>query len=156
MVHPASEAAPRREAGPARLLIFAIGAGQFAIPIQRVVEIVAHLVPTPVPGADPSVEGILPIRGRMVTLVDARRRLGLPPREGPGRASKVIVVDDRGERVGLVVDAVVRVGSDAEGPREALPAALGLARPRLYGGILRLEQGCVLLLELERVLGAEG
>ena len=153
---PAPEPAPLRAPAPARLLIFVVGEAQFAIPIQRVVEIVPHRAPTPVPGADPAVQGILPIRGRMVTLVDARRRLGLPARQAAARNPHVIVVDDRDELVGLVVDGVARVGSDAEGAREPLPEALGLARPGLYGGILRLEKGCVLLLDLEQVLGVEG
>jgi purine-binding chemotaxis protein CheW len=155
MTPAAPESAPR-PAAPERLLVFTIGGDPFAIPLGRVVEIVRHRRPTPVPGADPSVEGILPLRGRMVTLLDTRRRLGLPPRgETPG-AARVIVVEDRGELVGLVVDAVARVGSEAEGTREPLPAALGLARPRLYAGILRLPQGPVLLLDLAQVLGGEG
>ncbi len=155
MSAPPSES-ERRGAAPSleRLLIFAIGGQEFAIPIEPIVEIVRHRPPTPVPGADPSVEGILPLRGRMVTVIDGRRRLGLDDHERAGRA-QVIVMEDAGEWVGLVVDAVARVAAVASAERQPLPAALGLARPGLYGGALRREGGYVVLLDLARMLQAE-
>lgn len=155
MSAPPSEPQRRGEATTLeRLLIFAIGGQEFAVPIEPIVEIVRHRPPTPVPGADPSVEGILPLRGRMVTVIDARRRLGLGGRERSGGA-QVIVMDDAGEWVGLVVDAVARVATIPAAERQPLPAALGLARPEFYHGVLRREGSYVVLLDLARLLQAE-
>lgn len=139
----------------ARLLTFGIAGLAFAVDLAPVVEIIRYRPPTPVPGADPTVEGILPLRGRMVTLIDARSRLDLPPR-GAADPAQVIVLEEESELVGLVVDAVTGVAAEAAGEREGLPAALGVARPDLYGGVLRRGAGYVLLLRLEAILRESG
>jgi purine-binding chemotaxis protein CheW len=127
-------------------------AGQaLALPLLTVVEVVPFRPPTPVPWIDRAVLGLLPLRGRMVTLVDLRSRLGLPPRPPGGRA-QVIIVETPGGLVGLVVDAVTRVGgARTEAPRPA-PAALGLARPGMCRGVLEGAEGYVVLLDPDSVI----
>lgn len=90
------------------VLAFLADGEEYALPIARLVEVIRYRAPTTVPGAGEAVEGILPHRGRMVTLVNLRRRLGLPPRP-PGTGAHVIVAAVNGEWHGLVVDTVVRV-----------------------------------------------
>lgn len=107
-------AEPSAVPGPDDLLMFRIEDREFGLPIGPVVEVVLHLGATPVPLAGPAIEGILPLRGRMVTVVDTRRGIGMPPRRGESKA-QVIVVDWAGERVGLVVDSVIRVTRPREG-----------------------------------------
>ncbi|PYS96783.1 MAG: hypothetical protein DMF50_03305 [Acidobacteria bacterium] len=142
-------AAPASE--PDRLLTFAIAGRAFAVDLASIVEVIRYRPPTPVPGADPGVEGILPLRGRMVTVIDARRRLALPARETASPA-QVIVVREDGELVGLVVDAVTGVAAAAGEAREPLPGALGVSRPEVYRGVLRRGAEYTLLLDLEKVL----
>jgi purine-binding chemotaxis protein CheW len=94
--------------GPA--LAFLAGGEEYALPIASLVEVIRYRAPTTIPGAGEAIEGILPHRGRMVTLVNLRRRFGLPPRP-PGSGAQVIVAAVNGEWHGLVVDTVVRVVS---------------------------------------------
>ena len=94
--------------GGGRWLAFLADGREYALPIGRLVEVIRYRAPTRIPGAGEAIEGILPHRGRMVTLVDLRRRLGLPPRPS-GAGAHVIVAAVDGEWHGLVVDAVVRV-----------------------------------------------
>ena len=94
--------------GPDGVLAFSVEGRELGVPIGQVVEIVRHRDATPVPHAGPVVEGILALRGRIVTVVDVRRGLGLPPRS-PGSTAQVIVVESAGDHVGLVVDSVTRV-----------------------------------------------
>ena len=93
-----------------RLLVFTLEGREFAVPVESVVEVVRHGRATPVPRFAPMVEGVAPIRGRMVTIVDLRTCLGLP-RRAAGAASRVIVVEAAADRVGLVVDRVCGVSS---------------------------------------------
>ncbi len=89
-------------------LAFVADGQEYALPIDALVEVIRYRTPTMVPGVSPAVEGILPHRGRMVTLVDLRRSLGLTPRS-PGSGARVIVAASGGEWHGVVVDEVVRV-----------------------------------------------
>jgi purine-binding chemotaxis protein CheW len=94
--------------------MFRLDDRDFGLPIAPVVEIVRHRGATPVPLAGPAVEGIVGLRGRMVTIVDTRRGIGMSPRR-PDSKAQVIVVDWAGERFGLVVDSVIRVTRQGEG-----------------------------------------
>ena len=94
--------------GPDGALASTVDGRELGVPIGPVVEIVTHRGATPVPHARPAVEGILALRGRIITVVDVRRGLGLPPRR-PGSAAQVIVIESAGDHLGLVVDSVTRV-----------------------------------------------
>lgn len=102
------------------LLAFEVGEVEYALPIRGVLTVIPSRPATPIPGRDAAVTGVLPLRGRMVTLVEARRRLGLPDRTGP--RAHVIVLERGGDLLGLVVDAVSRVC--VTGPRVLDPEAL--------------------------------
>ncbi len=116
----AAPAAAPAAGTPERLLAFRLDAREYAVPIDAVVGIVPYRPATPIPGLDRAVLGILPMRGRMVTVVEARRRLGLP--EGHAGGLQVIVFDRGGDLVGLRVDAVSRVCDD--GPERLDPEML--------------------------------
>ena len=138
------------------MLVFAVGGQEFALPLGGIVEIARARTPTPVPGAEPGVLGIVPFRGAMVTVIDGRLRLGLSgaPNERP-RAGSMIVLRDAGELIGLVVDAVARVALIAPAEREPLPAALRLARTDLFLGVVpRRDGGYLFLLDAGAVLRA--
>jgi len=127
-------------------LIVTIAGQEFALPIGPIVEIIRFRKPTPVPGAERGILGIMPLRGRMVTVIDGRRRLGLHEAEERS-GSRVVVVRDGSELLGLVVDAVWRIVPASREDREPLPAALTIERPERFAGILRRNGGFALLLE---------
>jgi purine-binding chemotaxis protein CheW len=135
-----------------QILVFTLDGQEYGVALGSVVEIIRHRPMTPVPGANPAIEGILPFRGRMVTLFCARRRLGLPARPA-GPSGRVIVLDDEGELAGLIVDTVARVTAGSE--REPLPEALELQGAALYEGTIRKGGRYILLLDTARVLAAE-
>lgn len=118
-------------------LVFEVGGDRMGLPLGAVKEILKLAPITPVPRAGPDVLGILSVRGRVTTVLDLRRRLGLP--EGaPSRSSRILLVDREDEIVGLRVDAVTKVlrlrASEIE-PSDVIGAGLaehvaGLGRPR--------------------------
>ncbi len=135
-----------------QLLIFTLCGQEFGMPLDAVVEIMDHRLPTPVPGANSTIEGILTLRGRMVTLYDGRRQLGLEDRSEDIRP-RVVILDDNGELVGLVVDRVIRVADIPGALREPIPSKLALERPELYEGVLRRDEDHILLLNVAALLG---
>lgn len=82
-------------------------AGQLCgVPVLGVRDILGPQAITPIPLAPPEVAGGLNLRGRIVTAVDLRRRLGLPPREIGGPLPMSVVVEGGGELYALLADSV--------------------------------------------------
>ncbi len=104
------------------LLTFRLADSPYAIPVERVREIVRLRGITPMPRVPSAVLGVIALRGEIVQVVDLRMRLGLATTE-PGRASRVIVLHGDDDRVtGVLVDAVqevLRVMEDAIRPASA-------------------------------------
>src|ERR1051325_10713252 len=100
-----------------------IGGQLFGLPISRVQDVFMPDRLTRVPLAPPEVAGVLNLRGRIVTTIDMRRRLGLPPRDDDkpwmGFGSEL-----RGESSGLRIDAVGEVRRRGETTLEPNPVNL--------------------------------
>ena len=115
-----------------------IGGQLFGLPILRVQDVFMPERLTRVPLAPPEIAGVLNLRGRIVTLIDMRRRFGLGERE-PGATAMAIGVESRGESYGLLIDSVGEVLKLDEGTREPNPVNLDARLARVSSGIYRLD-----------------
>jgi purine-binding chemotaxis protein CheW len=132
--------------------ITAMVAGQmFGLPILRVQDVFAPERLTRVPLASPEVAGLLNLRGRIVTLIDMRKRLGLTGEESE-YATMAIGVESAGESYGLLVDSVGEVLTIDDAAREANPVNLDPRLAQVSGGIFRLEHQLLVLIDVDRVL----
>lgn len=129
----------------AEYLAFVLGPEAYAIQIRDIVEILKPLPITEVPRADASVVGVMSVRGRLVTVVDLKRRFRLTPTFTMDRKSRVLLVDTAGEEIGLLVDEVLQVYRLAESEIEP-PTVLGTEQPPHVVGIGRPPGAHVLLL----------
>lgn len=107
-VVPRSSFAPPREGAQREYLAFGLGDENYALPLSSVREIMTVQPLTEVPRAPRTVLGIFSVRGGVTTLIDMRRRLGLPEAELTSRA-RVLLVDGGAELIGLLVDRVDQV-----------------------------------------------
>jgi len=102
-----------------QLLTFEVGASPYAVPVERVREIVRIRPITPMPHVPAEVRGVISLRGEIVEVVDLRRRLDLDSAE-PDRSNRIIVVySEEGRSAGILVDAVrevLRVSEEAFRP----------------------------------------
>jgi len=94
---------------------------------------------------------VLNLRGRIVTAIDMRRRLGLPPRDD-GRPPLAVGIELRGESYGLLIDSVGEVMKLADGTREANPVNLDGKLARVSAGVHRLDGQLLVILDVDRVL----
>ncbi|MBP0447658.1 chemotaxis protein CheW [Roseomonas sp. SSH11] len=117
---------PRRSAiEESRLLLTLQIAGRLCgIPVPCVRDVLRAEAITRVPLAPPGVAGVLNLRGRIVTAVELRSRLGLPPADR-GAPQMSIIVEYDGELYSLVADSVREVISISPETREEAPATLG-------------------------------
>lgn len=128
-----------------------VGGQLFGLPIQRVQDVFKPERVTRVPLAPAEIAGVLNLRGRIVTLIDLRRRLGFDQATGePERMA--IGVDTRGESYGLLIDSigeVLRLGAETSEPN---PLNLEPALARVSTGVHRLDDELLVLLDVDRVL----
>jgi purine-binding chemotaxis protein CheW len=129
-----------------------VAGGQlFGLRLERVRDVFVPRGLSPVPLAPPEVAGVLNLRGRIVTAIDLRRRLGLPPR-ADGRAPVAVGIEERGELYGLIVDQVGAVLRLKRSSYEANPVNLDQRWGQVCAGVHRLDAGLMVVLDVDKVL----
>ena len=128
-----------------------IGGQLFGLPIARVQDVFIPERLTRVPLASPDVAGVLNLRGRIVTVVNMRARLGLPKNDD-GKPAMAVGVDLRGESYGLLIDSVGEVLKLADDSREVNPVNLDPRLTKMAAGIHRLDGQLMVVLDVDRVL----
>ena len=128
-----------------------IGGQLFGMPIRSVQDVFLPERITRVPLASPEFAGVLNLRGRIVTLIDMRERLGLPPRESDA-TPMAVGVELRGESYGLLIDSIGEVHKLDESMREPNPINLDARLTRVSSGIYRLDGQLLMLVDVDRVL----
>jgi purine-binding chemotaxis protein CheW len=123
----------------------------FGIPVLQVQEVLGAQRITRIPLAPAEVAGSLNLRGRIVTAIDIRIRLGLPSRP-ENRQAMSVVVDHGGELYSLLVDSVGEVLSLDSGDAERNPATLDPIWREVSVGIYRLDGTLLIVLDVARVL----
>jgi purine-binding chemotaxis protein CheW len=127
-------------------------AGQsFGIPVLLVRDVLGPQRITRVPLAPPEVAGSLNLRGRIVTAIDMRKRLGTPEENFVSRAMAV-VVEHEDEPFSLLVDEVGEVLSVSAVDRETVPATLSESWRCLAEGVYRLDGRLLIALNIANVL----
>jgi purine-binding chemotaxis protein CheW len=134
-----------------QLLVFNLADGAYGVNIAAVREVVRMPAITVIPGTPDHVPGVISLRGRVVPVVDLRRKLGLVAAEET-EDSRIVVAQRDGQQVGMVVDAVaavLRVPGDSVQP----PPALLVTDESPYTlGIVKHEGQLIVLLDVDRVL----
>jgi purine-binding chemotaxis protein CheW len=128
-----------------------IGGQLFGLPISRVQDVFMPDRLTRVPLASDDVAGVLNLRGRIVTAIDMRARLGLP-RHDNGRPPMAVGVDMRGESYGLLIDNIGEVLKLQNDSREVNPVNLDPRMAKMAGGVHRLDGQLMVVLDVDRVL----
>jgi purine-binding chemotaxis protein CheW len=135
-------------------VVFKVGTGEYVLPASDVLQMESYTGATRVPGSRPYVAGIVQVRGKVVPVVDARARFGLPEVERGLDAR--IVVSQLGDRtVALLVDSgreVLKV--DPESLKPPPPLLSGEAQG-FVKAVAQVGQRLVMLIDLEKVVGEE-
>jgi purine-binding chemotaxis protein CheW len=130
-----------------------IGGQLFGLPIERVQDVFMPDAMTRVPLSAQEIAGVLNLRGRIVTAIDMRRRLGLPPKAkdvaGPLYA---VGVERAAEAYGLLIDSVGEVMSLSTASLEANPVNLDPRWVAISAGVHRLDGRLLVVLDVDRVL----
>ncbi len=127
----------------------------FGIPVLQVHDVLGSINLTTIPLAPPEVAGALNLRGRIVTCIDVRKRLGLPARDDSGQRMSV-VVEHHGEPYALLIDTVGEVLNLKSEQLEMNPATLDPRWREVSSGIYRTQDNLLVILQIERLLDFAG
>ncbi|RME39166.1 MAG: chemotaxis protein CheW [Planctomycetota bacterium] len=144
----ASSGAPRL---PSQVVSFHLGREEYGLDIMRVQEIILMGDITQIPEVPAYIRGLINLRGKVIPIVDLRRRFGLDDIE-PTEQTRIIVVNTAGMTFGVVVDAVNEVlrieGEQLEPP----PAGLLGGEQHYILGLLKRADRITILLDPEALL----
>ena len=135
------------------LVTFHLDGEEFGIAIERVQEIIRVGQITGVPNAPDFISGVINLRGRIIPVLDLRKRLSLPE-AAITKSSRIMVVETRTKVLGLLVDRVSQVlrlpHTSVDAPPDDIDESLGFVR-----GIGKIDSRLVMIMELDRVLAKD-
>jgi len=128
-----------------------VGGQLFGLPISRVQDVFKPNGLTRVPLAASEIAGLLNLRGRIVTVVDMRRRLDFAAQERDS-ASMAVGIEHKSESYGLLIDDIGEVLKLPATSREDNPVNLDPRLARISAGVHRLDGRLLVVLDVDRVL----
>lgn len=140
----------QQPAASAEYVTVTIGGQLFGLPISRVQDVFVLSQVTRVPLADEDIAGVINLRGRIVTAIDLRRRLGISG--DVGRAKIAVGIEGDGESYGLVIDAVGEVLKPGAETAEPIPVNLDERLKRVASSVHRLDDRLMVVLDVDAVL----
>ncbi len=136
-----------------QFIIFNLGSEEFGIEITKAHEIVRMQGITELPQSSEFIEGIINLRGEIITIIDLRKRFNLDPQMG--KETRIIIIDLKNIKSGLIVDSiseVIRINSDSIS--EPPGRVAGIKRDYLKG-IGKIDDRLIILLDLNQLLSSE-
>ena len=134
-----------------QLVSFTLGQEEFGLDIQSIQEINRMVEITRVPNSPEFVTGVINLRGKVIPIIDLRKRFGFPPKESD-KNTRIIVVELGSMVVGFIVDTVrevIRIPKNITEPPPAIIAGIG---SEYIISVAKLENRLLILLDLERLL----
>jgi purine-binding chemotaxis protein CheW len=130
---------------------FYVGGALCGIDILNIQEINKNFEITNVPQASDYVEGILNLRGRIVTIIDLGKKLGLEP-ASKAKDNRNIIVNSDDEHIGLLVDSISDVVLAKSSAIEPAPSNIGGVKGKFFEGVLKTETSLIGILDINEVL----
>jgi purine-binding chemotaxis protein CheW len=131
-----------------QLVVFSLGEEEYALPITQVHEIIRFTEPRSVASSDPSVRGVISLRGKILPVYDLATRLGVE--HADVSEAKIVIVETAEDMAGVVVDDVEEVITIDGDQLDEAPTAGG----RGIDGIAKIGDRLVVLLDPEGIVGA--
>ena len=152
-------AAPVREERKAaeateHLATFLLSGEEYGVDVRLVQEIIRVAEITPVPRAPASIKGVINLRGRVIPVIDLKRKLGLGEVE-PDKRARIVVVRLADRLIGLLVDAASQVLKVPVSSVDPAPDAVVEIDADFIRGVAKLPDRLIILVDLGRILAPE-
>lgn len=124
---------------------------EYGVPITQVQEIITMTRPTKLPQAPDFVEGIINLRGRIIPIIDLKKRFQMGTSDITSD-TRSVVVEVEGQTVGIIVDEVSEVLRVANSDIEPAPAIIGGITADYLTGVGKIEGRLLILLDMNKIL----
>jgi purine-binding chemotaxis protein CheW len=126
----------------------------YGVNVMAVKEVLKFQDIAPVPGAPDYVMGIINIRGTVISVINTRRRFGLPDREADDN-TRIVIIEIGRHVIGIVVDSVAEVVYLRRSEIETAPQVNKDETARFITGVCHRDDALLILVELDKLLTEE-
>jgi purine-binding chemotaxis protein CheW len=137
-----------------RWVTFRLADEVYGINVMQVQEVLRVSEIAPVPGAPDYVLGIINLRGNVVTVIDARKRFGMLPKEADD-VSRVVIIETDKQIFGILVDSVAEVVDVDRADIETAPNVGNDESSRYIQGVTTIDSELLILVDLNRLISEE-
>jgi purine-binding chemotaxis protein CheW len=130
---------------------FRVGKEHFGVPIELVHEIVRIMEVTSVPDAPDFIEGVINLRGKIIPVIDLRKRFGEKTITA-SKKNRILVAEIMGKIVGLVVDAASEVVKIPPSDIEPPPNVFGESEVNYVTGVGKIGNKLIILVDLGKIM----
>jgi len=132
---------------------FSVGKEHFGVPISSVHEIVRAMEVTAVPDSPSYVEGVINLRGKIIPVIDLRKRFG-EKSIAPHKKNRIVIAEVGGRMVGLMVDSASEVLRIPAGDVEPPPDVFSEGELNYVNGMAKTNNRLIILIDLARIMQA--
>lgn len=133
-----------------QVVIFGLGSEEYGVDISSLREIIRMVEITRIPKLPGFIEGVINLRGQTTTVIDLRKRFDMDP--ALTDSSRIIIVDLKGESIGMIVDSVSEVKSISLDDIDSVPSIKDTRTQEYLKGIIKLGERIIILLDHEKIL----
>ncbi|MCL0033338.1 chemotaxis protein CheW [Thermodesulfovibrionales bacterium] len=137
-----------------QLVTFTLDKEEYAVDILKVQEINRMTEITRVPNSPPQMEGVINLRGKVIPVVNLRKRFGLTPKDNDEH-SRIMVMDIQGITIGFVMDSVSEVLRVPSSIVEPTPPMATNISTEFIKGIAKMEERLIIILDMDKLIGKE-
>lgn len=124
---------------------------EFAFDIMKVIEIIKLKEITEVPTAPDFIEGVINLRGKIIPIIDLRKRFNVDIEERDKNYRIIIVEIGQSQNVGIIVDEVTKVFSVTDEQTMPVPQTVSQAGGKYIESIIKIDDRIIILLDVEKI-----
>lgn len=134
-----------------QLVSFKLGEEEYGVKIAKVHEIITMIPITKLPRSGEYVDGVINLRGNIITVINLHRRFGIPEKESDG-LTRIMVVEIKGRTVGLIVDSVTEVMRVADDLLQDPPESASQVNEKFISKVAKMNNRLIILLSLDEII----
>lgn len=142
---------PQNDTSSLQCVTFTLEDETYGMNVMQVQEVLREVEVAPVPGAPNYVLGIINLRGNVVSVIDARTRFGLQPKESD-EMSRIIVIEAQQQILGILVDSVAEVVDIERDEIDTAPNVGNAETSKYIDGVVSRGDKLLILVDLNKLL----